>query len=209
MASESEICKDWLKEFPLLKRFKSGRKLLRLEGPIVLGIELEKFISKEYRPKFVALNLLSNFPVFGISRTLATKRLPQLSIAYSKHESAFLEAVAIMNDNFPFLSGPIINQLLVETYRSEIKLVLEEGASPLAVWFALIQLLKFFGQSGEAQTERAKLEDYVETLPSSSLSIYGDFNSLLSRELDAPTDKLERRRRINITKGGWDILPSA
>ena len=211
MANESQICKDWLSEFPCLARFKNGRKLLRIQVPVVFGIELEKFLSTEYRPKFVAMNLLSSFPGFSIGRTLRTNRRPQLSIAYQKHEGSFQEAVEIMKNTFPFLAGDgvLSEQMLIDFYRSEIKEILGISASPLAVWFSLIQLLKFFGQDAEALAEKARLESYVKTLSPPSLAIFGDFDAFLKRELDVAVEDLEVRRLANIAKGKWDILPGA
>lgn len=209
MANETQICNDWIREFPCLARFKNGRKLLLIRNPVVYGIELEKLFSYAYRPKFVALNLLSSIPEFAIGRTLATRRSPQLSVYYSKHEGNFQEAVGIMKDTFPFLAadGVLGEQTLIDVYRSEIQAILGESASPLAVWFALIQLLKFFGRDAEALAEEASLRDYVKTLSPSSLAFFGDFDALIERELHVASDKLEGQRRANLAKGKWDTLP--
>lgn len=211
MANETQICNDWIREFPSLARFKNGRKLLRVQNPVVFGIELEKFFSDAYRPKFVALNLLSSFPEFAISRALATERSPQLSVPYSKHEVNFQETVGIMRNAFPFLSGDgmLDEKVLIDVYRSEIKAILDESASPLAVWFSLIQLLKFFGRDAEGLAEEVRLRGYVKTLSPSSLAIYGDFDAFIKRELHVAREDFEDRRRANVAKGKWDILPGA
>lgn len=211
MATESQICNAWAGEFPFLARFKNGRRFLRVQTPVVFGVELEKFSSEAYRPKFVALNLLSSFPEFAISRTLATKRRPQLSVTYSKHEVAFEEAVEIMRATFPLLAADEVfsEELLIDAYRSEIKAILAESASPLAVWFSLIQLLTFFGRDTEALSEMSRLGGYVKTLSPASLAVFGDFDAFLERELNVTTDELEKRRCANMTKCKWKILPGA
>jgi hypothetical protein len=209
MANEAQICKDWIREFPRLARFKHGRKLLRIQNPVVFGIELEKFFNHAYRPKFVALNLLSSFPEFAIGRTLATTRSPQFSVPYSKHESTFQEGVGLMREAFPFLAGDgvLSEEILIDIYRSEIKAILGESASPLAVWFSLIQLLKFFGRDAEVPAERVRLADHVKALSPSSLAVFGDFDDFLKRELDVAPEEFEKRRRANVAKGNWNVLP--
>ena len=211
MAGESQICKDWASEFPFLARFKNGRKLLRIQSPVVFGIELEKFFSDKYRPKFIAMNLLSSFPEFSIGRLLRTKKGMDLSIAYSEHERDFQQAVGIMKGTFPFLlgNGEPGEQLLFDVYRTEIQEILEISASPLAVWLSLIQLLKFFGRGTEALTAEAGLRSYAKTLSPPSLATYGDFNAFIERELHVTHGEFEERRRANAAKGGWDVLPGA
>ncbi|GAA5483109.1 hypothetical protein [Haloferula sargassicola] len=210
MATESQICKDWVKAFPALVRFKGGRRLLCLQEPVVYGVEIEKFTSEAYRPKFVALNLLSSFPEFAISRTLATKRRPQLSVSYAKHDSEFEEAAGIMKATFPILSSSecLDQQLMIEVYRCEVEEILKESASPLAVWFSLIQLLVFFGDEEGARMEREQMDSYVRKLSPSSLAVFGDFEAFLKRELEVAPNVLEERMRSNLAKGKWEILSS-
>lgn len=209
MANESQICEDWINEFPCLARYKNGRKLLRIQNPVVLGIELEKFLSDEYRPRFVALNLLSRFPGFSVSHTLRTSRGFELSIRYSKHEMDFQRAALGMRDAYPFLAGDGVvgPEVLIDIYRLGIQRIFVEAASPLAVWFSLIQLLKFFGRDTEALVERTKLAEYVRTLNPGSLAMFGDFDAFLKQELDSTADEFEKRRRANIAKANWNILP--
>jgi len=123
----------------------------------------------------------------------------------------FEEAVTIMKGAFPFLAGDGVldQQVLIHIYRSEIKAILRESASPLAVWFSLIQLLKFFGRDADALAERVNLAGYVKTLSPSSLAVFGDFDAFLKRELDVTPEEFEERRRANVTKGNWGTLPGA
>lgn len=210
MPNETQICNDWGNEFPCLGRYKQGRKLLRVFDPVVLGIELEKFSNDAYRPRFVALNLLSSFPEFAISRTLITERRPQLPVTYSDHLNKYREAADIMRNSFPILSSKTgsHDDMLIAVYRSEIEATLSEFASPLAIWFSLIQILNFYEREEEAIEERNRLDDYVKTLPPSSLVVFDDFGELMRRELGVSVAELMSRKINNISKGSWNILPN-
>jgi len=209
MSTELQVCTDWLNAFPHLSRFKNGRKLLRVWGPVIFGIELEKFSSEAYRPRFVAMNLLSSFPEFAVSRTLSSKRRPQLSVKYAVHSGNCLEAIDIMKSSFPILEndGDTNQGLLISVYKSEVDSILEESASPLAVWFSLIQLLTYFGDTSSALVERDRLDVYVKQLSAASLVIFGDFPSFLTRELDVSVSEFEKRIKSNVAKGKWSSLP--
>lgn len=90
---------DWNSQFTLLKRMKSGQKLLKIIGPIAFGIGLEKFLSDEYRPRLIAYNLIDNSEnklIKIINQTLTDKKDLDISIEYNKHENHFLDACSEM-----------------------------------------------------------------------------------------------------------------
>ncbi len=49
----NEVISDWQEQFTGLERLKSGQKILKRVSFVALGIELEKYLSDAYRPRFV------------------------------------------------------------------------------------------------------------------------------------------------------------
>lgn len=97
----SEVVADWLRIFPELKRYKSGQKILKKVGPVIVGIELEKFLSDEYRPRVVAYNLLDNRNnrlVSIIDQTIKNKKGLDISIKYKQHAEEYVEACALLKN---------------------------------------------------------------------------------------------------------------
>ena len=95
----SGIVDDWLRCFPDLKRYRSGQKLLKRIGPVVVGIELEKFLSNAYRPRVVLYNLLdetSNKLIPVIDQTIRSKKGIEISIEYSQHAKEYLPATDLL-----------------------------------------------------------------------------------------------------------------
>lgn len=95
----TQVASDWQGQFPDLKRFKGGQKLLKRVGGIVLGIELEKYFDVGYRPKPVIFNLLdptarSFFPC--VVQSLRNPKGLQLTIRYTGHSQEYLQACDIM-----------------------------------------------------------------------------------------------------------------
>lgn len=201
-----ELYADWLARFPLLQRFKRGRKLLRQIGPVILGIELEKYLSTQYRPQFVALNLLSGFVGFSISRTLRTERNSQWSIHYRHHSRDHAPATAEMRSRFPILTEAAPLPLhLIDLYQEEVQCCLSEFSSPLAVWISLVQFAIHFGRTEIAASETVKLRKYVETLD--GLSRPDDIDLILNRELNVSQTDLQQRIARNQQKLGWKAFP--
>lgn len=207
MIDEKQLRNDWKSEFPLLQNIKGGRKLLRRSETMIWGIELRKFDSESYRPEFIASNLLSSFRDFSIIRTISSERESQLCVEYKKHADKYRKAAAHMREQFPILveEKPSV-EMILSFYRAEIERDLKQFASPLAVWWALIQTLGFYGHHELQKVERQKMLDYANGLPPVSLAIFGDFTQYLKTHLDVPKSVLEERRAKNLSIGGWDKL---
>lgn len=93
-----KVILDWNNQFPSLQRYMRGQKLLKRFGPIVIGIELEKFSSDEYRPRFIAINLLSNPKklIRCIYQSAKNKKGLDVIVPYSKHSVSYIEACSLI-----------------------------------------------------------------------------------------------------------------
>jgi len=90
----TQVVNDWVKLFPELKRYKSGQKILKRFGPVVYGIELEKYLSSEYRPRIVAYSMIANDSRLCtiIDHTIRTEGYIEVSIKYAQHSENYLPA---------------------------------------------------------------------------------------------------------------------
>ena len=113
----NKVISDWQEQFTGLERLKSGQKILKRVSFVALGIELEKYLSDAYRPRFVLYNLLDSSNsklITSIDQTLKNKKGLEVSIKYSQHEAVYLEACKLMKKqarvdilNTPNLEGII------------------------------------------------------------------------------------------------------
>jgi len=94
-AEIDKVINDWNKHFPALKRYGSGRKLLKLYGPLIYGIELEAFLSDVYRPRVVLFTLLDDRTAFAfaIDQLIKDKKGLDLDVTYKLHDVQFIDAV--------------------------------------------------------------------------------------------------------------------
>jgi hypothetical protein len=95
----TKVISDWQSYFFELKRYKSGMKLLKKIGPVVLGIELEKFFSDAYRPRVILINLVdntSNTLVKVIDQTIKDKKGLDITVLYSQHTREYLDACYLL-----------------------------------------------------------------------------------------------------------------
>ena len=205
--NEQSIIADWEHEFSNLKQYKGGRKLLCRYGPIVYGIELEKYLSSKYRPKFISLNLLSEYPEFSISRTLNTNSQSQVSVSYSHHSRDFDFVSELMKKQAQIVILETLNPVQVlAQYKEEILKIRNDGASPLAAWFAIIQIALFYGQEATAKREKEEILEYIKSLPKESLAIFDNFYKFMGKELDVSVDCLRERRDKNLDITGFSSI---
>ena len=166
---EKPIFADWLAEFPLLKRHKGGRRLLRICDPVVFGIELRRFSGRhgpQYRPEFVAQSLVKHWNGFDINRETHDRRHVQLYIDYEDHPKKWPEAARALRAAFPLLTAPDVDeQAMVELYRGELRNRMNgSGGNIPSTWESLIEILKYYGRP-EYETERSRLLAYVRETP--------------------------------------------
>jgi hypothetical protein len=207
---EKLLCGDWLTEFPLLKRYKSGRKLLRIVDPVVFGIELRKIYNVWYAPAFIAMNLLSRGHGFDIHREVRDHRNLQFHIEYCDHPKKYMEAAEALRREFPILSAAQVSEdTIIDLYRFGRSLTL--GHNPLGDWWDLVQILKYYGRLEESAEERRALLAYSRTQPEESLAYppisREEFERRVDTEIDAPIVALLAKRSEHLAKGGWDKLP--
>ena len=91
----TKVINDWQGRFPNLIRYRSGNKLIKRIGPVIIGIEIEKFLSDEYKPKFIAYNLIdhdSRNLVYIIDQSIKNRKGLDISIKYSSHAAEYIEA---------------------------------------------------------------------------------------------------------------------
>lgn len=212
---EKQLCRDWLAQFPLLKRHQGGRKLLRIFDPVVFGIELRKLSTTrrpDYRPEFIAMNLLSQWHEFGVREEVYDHRNLQFNIEYSDHPEEFMKAVDSLRRGFPMLSAPEISeQTLIDMYRVEVRNRIEHNPNPLGVWSSLIQILKYYGRVEESAEEKRAMLAYARTLPTTALAYPPvtpeEYERRVETQIDAPLAVLLARRAEHLAKAGWDKLP--
>ena len=207
MATEKEVISDWLQAFPLLKRYKSGRKLLRRFEFLVFGVELEKvrFDNEIYRPNFVALNLLASRPVFSLNLVLKNKDRSIYGVPYKKHEELFQDAVQLMKSQAPpFFENYIVapNDVLL-MYQEEMKRQINNGSSPLSSWISLIRIAGYLGNEELRDGEMRLMLDYVGKLPPESLTLYGDFKKFVNNEIYIDKREFEERMAANLVLLGF------
>lgn len=112
----SEVAADWQSHFSSLKRHKSSQKLLKRTGPVVFGIELEKFLSDEYRPRVVLYNLIDNSSklIRVIDQTISNQKGLEISIKYSRHAEEYPNACRLLEQQsrVNFFGKPAIEDII-------------------------------------------------------------------------------------------------
>lgn len=94
----SDVVGDWLQHFQGLARFKADQRLLKRIGPVVFGIELEKYLPDAYRPRMILYNLIDagNKFVPVIDQLVKDNRGLQIFIPYAHHTRRYTEACELM-----------------------------------------------------------------------------------------------------------------
>lgn len=210
---EKQLCADWLAEFPLLKRHKGGRKLLRIYDPVVFGIELFKMATiyrPSYRPDFIAMSLVQNKP-WMLVESVSDRRSLQFDIEYEDHPAEYMEAVQALRERFPVLSAKKLDErMIIDLTREELQSKIERSPNPLPTWCSLLPLLKYYGRADESAEEKRQMLALARTLPLARLyphKSFEEYERWVESEVDAPLDVLLARRAGHIAKGGWDKLP--
>jgi len=210
---EKKLCADWLAEFPLLKRYRGGRKLLRIYDPVVLGIELFKMKTvyrPSYRPDFITMSLVDRTTAFD-SVIVDDRRGLSFDIEYEDHPAEYMEAVAALRERFAVLSAEDLDErAIIELYRTELQRQVEHTANPLAIWCSFIEVFKYYGRVEESAEEKGNMLALARTLPLARLypqKSFEEFERWVESEVDAPLEALLARRAEHLAKGGWDKLP--
>ncbi len=212
---EKDICADWMAEFPGLKRFRNGRRLLKRHGPIVVGIELEKgrFSDTEYRPNFIAMSLLDPYSDFTVNRTLVDHKEPQVELSYVEHGAKYKHVCELMREQALLDLQPrkVAPSELRNLYRKDIESLISQGVTPMGVWLGLIFLEKYFGEDAAALRAAEELHDYAIKLnPAAGGGLYKDLigdHKMFSEKLnELEVETLLHRMQENSKKGGWDKI---
>jgi hypothetical protein len=211
---EKKLCADWLAEFPLLKRYKGGRKLVRIYDPVVFGIELFKMATiyrPSYRPDFIAMSLVQPRPAFVLDVRVRDRRGLTFDIEYEDHPAEYMNAVEALRRAFPILSTEGVDErAIIELYRAELQRQVEHTVNPLAIWSSFIEILKYYGRADESAEEKRKMLALARTLPLARLypqKSFAEYERWVESEVAAPLEVLLARRAEHIAKGGWDKLP--
>jgi hypothetical protein len=110
MITKDIILKAFELEFRDLKRCGS-KKLLRIVGPVAMGIELNQIFSTTYRPECILINLADDSykrPINVISQFLRGRNKVQVSIKLENHNSEIgLVARKMREQAFISLDGPV------------------------------------------------------------------------------------------------------
>lgn len=210
---EKQLCADWLAQFPLLKRYKGGRKLLCIYDPVVFRIELFKMATvyrPSYRPDFIAKSLVDRGTAFEYV-IVHDRRNLRFVIEYEDHPAEYMEAVEALRRAFPMLSTEAVDErAIIELYRAELQRQVEHTVNPLAIWSSFIELLKYYGRAEESAEEKRKMLALARTLPLARLyphKSFEEYERWVESEVDAPLEVLLARRAGHLARGGWDRLP--
>lgn len=155
------VVNDWLGQFPDLKRYKNGQKMLKQVGPVIIGIELEKFLSDEYRPKFILFNLLDSFNnklIYVINQYIVDKKGLDISINYNQHKMHYESVSELLKhqSRISLTENPSIEDIIfgIMNYIDNDCL-----GNPFWSCIAIMQLTKFLN-------EKSKQEYYFNTATS-------------------------------------------
>ncbi|MBM1137892.1 hypothetical protein JO972_16590 [Verrucomicrobiaceae bacterium 5K15] len=197
----SQICKDWIRIFPNLVRYKSGRKLLRGAETVIYGIEIRKISDDVYRPEFICLNLLSAFNEFSLVREFDLPKNPQADVPFADHAQYYPVVARRIKEEVPLLSKvEPLQEDIVCTYRSSIDCDLFRGSNPLSLMTSLIQQAIYYGLSDVESTERTRLKQYMDSL---SPSVIDCLRDPIAKELSASRDDLIHNLKVNMSMSCW------
>ncbi|MFM7129281.1 MAG: hypothetical protein ACKO0V_07975 [bacterium] len=151
--AKNEVTKDWLAEFPSLKK-ESPMHLLRRVGPLLVGVILERIGLDSYIPCFHVHFLGNSEP--SLILTMKTKFTPtpeigKTRIEVSDHKRTYKEAARLLREQAPLsIEGPLTVKEVLEAYRKFSTTPV--GGSQLAnLYQDAIKLATFFGFTEQAK----------------------------------------------------------
>ncbi|MGZ3922017.1 MAG: hypothetical protein ACXVC7_17085, partial [Bacteroidia bacterium] len=199
-----KVAIDWNNAFPKLKRYKNGMRLLKRNGPVLYGVELEKFLSTTYRPRIVLYSLLdenSSKLVTSINYTARDKKKLEVSIEYKLHEQKYEEAIHYLKEQSVL---DFSNEMNIEGFIRAIFQFIEEKISGNPFWSCeTIMFLSKFVDDTSLQNkffESAILTIRQKVLaPHLKLQI-GDFDKWIENKKKISRTELELTMTNNIIK---------
>lgn len=102
------VLKEWATAFPELGKY-STSYLLRICGPVAVGIRLFKVFPTTYRPEAVLLNLAdSAYPKNNVvHQFLRGNNRVQMEVSFDRHYFLFTPATQAMREQAPIVVAPI------------------------------------------------------------------------------------------------------
>lgn len=121
----TKVVSDWQQLFSDLRRYKTGQKLLKRVGPVVFGIELEKYFQTGYRPTVILFNLIdcrSNRLVYVIDKKVRNERGLEYIIDYSEHTEHYHKASMFLVEQSPIsLFGALSIEYIIKSIISYVE----------------------------------------------------------------------------------------
>ena len=105
----NSIVKDWTRCFPEFGRYGS-KQLLRILGPVAIGVELLKISPTTYRPEAILLNLVDDprvKPLPMVYQFLKGKNQVQIQVPFEKHNSLIGRVSGIMREQASIIVEPL------------------------------------------------------------------------------------------------------
>mgnify|MGYP003574892987 CR=1 FL=1 len=163
-----KILTDWSQAFPSLRQFSNTNKLLKVAGPVLIGIELIRLPhTGGYRPGFVMYQLWDSDVKECMSGSLVLNQLNddrglQFDIKINEHETKFEQAVTCMKNDTPFLleKNIHVNQLkkLIDDYSDTSPFQFRENSFAKAFFQASKVKLALYINTAEAVAEFQKIK---------------------------------------------------
>ncbi|MFM7315507.1 MAG: hypothetical protein ACKO5E_01040, partial [bacterium] len=185
--AKNEVTKDWLAEFPSLKK-ESPMHLLRRVGPLLVGVVLERIGHDSYIPCF-HVHFLGNSKD-GLSLTMLTELnpTPELKmpiIEVSDHKRTYKEAARLLREQAPLsIEGPLTVKEVLEAYRKFSTTPV--GGSQLAnLYQDAIKLATFFGFTEEARGLLREIMERTEVHGPYGFYHHGGREAYIERMRDA------------------------
>jgi len=199
----NKIVKDWLVQFPSLQRYKSTNKLLKRVRFVVYGIELEKYVSTGYRPRFVMYNLLDvsgNISITCIDKILKNNKGLDVSIKYVQHENTYLDACRMMKlqASIDFAKESSIEEIIEAILTFIEKDIL---GTPYYSCLAVMQLSRLLDSEAKKESYFNKAVDELNKIPRHILEMkIKDFDSWIENIRNLTPIELEKIELENLKK---------
>jgi len=212
----SNILRDWITYFPELKRYKNGKKLLKRVGPIVFGIEIEKFLPEEYRPRFIAHNLMGSNPsslIYIVDQPILNWKGLDVTVEYSSHDKVCVDICKKMEHQaYINLSGEVS---LHDLIGGILKFIQSKNTTSylfghcVLAGEAALQLTSFFR---ETDTKKEYFDTVIKTLEKKiSLNrleeLTGGYENWLIRIRNQCKEDLEKIILENIERYRMEKIP--
>jgi hypothetical protein len=208
----NSIFKEWAFSFPEFGKYGS-KQLLKVNGPVAIGIDLFKVFPTTYRPEFILINLMDltySKPLNIIHQYMYGKNHVHIQIRFDKHQSLFNSATQAMREQaiIQVNSSPTINEIIkgIITFLNGDYMI---GANSFLQYKAVIMLSKLLGDERQRSEYFAIALKGLHTLPRNVLDAETNGFEKWLEELKAiePKQILDNVQK-NIERWKMSSLPS-